>query len=180
MNRFLSFTLAVVLPLSVWAHGGEDHGEAPAPTPIASAAPRLSTSTDQFELVGVLEGKVLKVYLDQFGTNTPVPKAQIEIESGSWKAVATEIAPAVYSVPAELLAQPGKHPLAITVQAADDVDLMNATLEVGQANAANVGTSHTHFWGEWAVWAAAAVLSMLALGLVFIRRRKQSRRHTAL
>lgn len=180
MNRFLSFTLALVLPLSVWAHGGEDHGEASALAPITSAAPRISTNTDQFELVGVLEGKVFKVYLDQFGTNTPVPKAQIEIESGSWKAVATEIAPAVYSVSAELLAQPGKHPLAITVQAADDVDLMNATLEVGQTSAANAGTSHAHFWGEWAVWAAATVLSMAALGLVFIRRRKQSRRHSHL
>ena len=179
MNRFLSFTLALVLPLSVWAHGGEDHGEAPVLAPITSAALRITSSTDQFELVGVLEGKVLTVYLDQFGTNTPVPKALIEIESGSWKAVATEIAPAVYSVPAELLAQPGKHPLAITVQAADDVDLMNATLEVGHTSAANAGTSPTHFWGKWALWATAAALLMAALGLVFIRRRKQSRRHTA-
>ena len=117
MNRLLTLACAILLPLSAWAHGGEDHGDAPVQAVIASSTPRLSTQTDQFELVGVLQDKVLTLYLDQFGTNTPVPKAQIELESGSWKATATEVSPAVYTVPAELLGQPGKHPLTITVQA---------------------------------------------------------------
>ena len=133
MNRILLLTLTVALPLSVWAHGGEDHGDAPAPVAAVSASPRLVTSTDQFELVGVLEGKVLKVYLDQFGTNAPLAKARIELESGTWKAVATELAPAVYTVPAERLAQPGKYPLAVSVQVGDEADLMSGSLEVTPA-----------------------------------------------
>ncbi len=174
MNRLFIAALAMFLSLSAWAHGGEDHGSAAAAEPTIAALPRISTATDQFELVGVLEGKVLKLYLDQFGTNAPVAKAQIEIESGSLKAVATELSPAVYAVSAELLAQPGKHPLAITVQAGDNVDLMNATLEIGQPDAAVV---HTHFWGEWAVWGAGAALLLAGVGLVAIRRRKQSAKY---
>jgi hypothetical protein len=148
-NRLLSTTLVVVLPLSVWAHGGEDHGDAQTPAPIVSAAPRLSTHTDQFELVGVLQGKVITLYLDQVGTNTPVAKAQIELESGPWKGTATEVAPAVYTVPAELLAQPGKHPVAITVQAGDAADLMDATLDISSTN---TQVPSAHFWSSWKVW----------------------------
>ena len=177
-NRFLSVMGVVLVPLSVWAHGGEDHGDAPAPVAIASSAPRLSTHTDQFELAGVLQGKVLTLYLDRFDTNTPVAHAQIELESGAWKGVATETAPAVYSVPAELLAQAGKHPLAITVQTGDATDLLDATLEVGQVGLANVGAPHTHFWGEWAVWWGAAALSMAAAALVVVRRNRRHRKHT--
>ena len=103
MNRLLTLACAILLPLSAWAHGDEDHGAKPVQAVIATNTPRLSTQTDQFELVGVLQDKVLTLYLDQFGTNTPVPKAQIELESGSWKATATEVSPAVYTVPAELL-----------------------------------------------------------------------------
>ncbi|MEO8118586.1 MAG: hypothetical protein ABI606_04590 [Rhodoferax sp.] len=169
--------------LTAWAGGDGSDGHTHAAqvpvvsAPISAASPRITTETDQFELVGVLEGKVLKLYLDQFGTNTPVTKAQIEVESGAWKAVATEVSPAVYAVPVELLTKPGKHPLAITVQAGDVSDLMNATLEVGQASAASAGAEHTHFWGEWAVWWGAAALSLAAVTLVVIRRRRHSRKH---
>jgi hypothetical protein len=168
--------------LTAWAGGDSSDGHTHAapepvmPAPLATASPRLSTETDQFELVGVLEGKVLTLYLDQFATNTPVTKAQIEVESGAWKAVATEVSPAVYAVPVELLAQPGKHPLTITVQAGDSADLMNATLEVGSAGAAGAGVQHTHFWGEWAVWWGAAALALAAVALVATRRRRRQSR----
>jgi hypothetical protein len=177
LNRLLTLACAILLPLSAWAHGGEDHGDAPVQAVIASSTPRLSTQTDQFELVGVLQDKVLTLYLDQFGTNTPVPKAQIELESGSWKATATEVSPAVYTVPAELLGQPGKHPLTITVQAGDATDLMDATLEVGPASAAAASVAHSHFWGERAVWLGAGALALAAVALVARRRQKYQRKH---
>jgi hypothetical protein len=160
LNRLLSATLAVVLPLSVWAHGGEDHGEQAAPAAVTAAAPRLITHTDQFELVGVLQGQVLTLYLDVVGTNTPVAKAQMELESGTWKAVATEVAPAVYTVPAEFLAQPGKHTLAITVQAGDATDLMDATLDIGQTH---TPAPPAHFWSGWNVWPFAASPQKIAV-----------------
>jgi hypothetical protein len=180
VNRFILLALSLVLPLAAWGHGGEDHGAPAGATAfVVSAAPRLSTQTDQFELVGVLEGSVLRLYLDQFGSNTPVAKAQIEVERGSWKALATEVAPAVYTVPAPALAQPGKHALTITVQAGDVTDLMDATLEVAAPSAGAFGTPHTHLWGEWAVWLGVAVLA-LAAAVLLVARRRHARQGRAL
>ena len=145
---------------------------------MVSATQRLSSQTDQFELVGVLEGKVLKIYLDRYGSNAPVAKAQIEIESGTWKALATEVAPAVYTVAAEPLARPGKHALTMTVQAGDATDLMDATLEVGPPSGAALGTSAARFSGAWLVWSGAAALALAVAGLVATRRR-HTRRQSA-
>ena len=175
--------MSLCFALTAWAGGDGSDGHTHAapvpvgPAPVATASPRVSTETDLFELVGVLDGKVLTIYLDQFGTNAPVPQAQIEVESGAWKAVATEVSPAVYAVPVELLTQPGKHPLTITVQAGDRADLMNATLEVGPASAAGVGAQRTHFWRGWLVWSGAVALALAAVALVAIRRRRQNRTH---
>ncbi len=174
MNRLLMFALAIVLAPPVWAHGGEDHGDAPAPLPVAAAAPRVAAATDQFELVGVAQGKVLTLYLDQFGTNAPVAKAQIEIESGTWKAVATEVTPAVYTVSADLLAQPGKHLLTSTVQAGEATDLMDGGLEIPQPVSSGRDAAHARAFGAWPIWAAA--LALLATGLLFFRRLKQRQR----
>lgn len=175
MNRLIVLAWALAVPAWAWAHGDEDHGAAPGAPAVASSALRLNAQTDQFELVGVLEGKVLRIYLDQYGSNAPVAKAQIEIESGTWKAVATEVAPAVYTVAAELLARPGKHALTMTVQAGDATDLMDATLEVGPPSGAALGTSPARFSG---VWSGAAALALAVAGLVAARRR-HTRRQSA-
>lgn len=156
---------------------GHSHG-APAPVvpmPIHTAAPRVTSQTDQFELVGVLEGKVLTLYLDHFGTNAPVSKADIEVASGSWKATATEIAPAVYTVSADALAQTGRHPLTVMVLAGNATDLMDATLEVGAAIPTTEQLAPNT--GKWVIWSSATVLSLAALGLLVARRRQQRRKH---
>jgi hypothetical protein len=176
----IAILAAHALPALAGGDSSDGHTHAaPTPSPASVApvspnAPRMSSQTEQFELVGVLQGQVLTLYLDQFGTNTPIPKAQIELESGAWKGTATEVAPAVYTVAAEALAQPGKHPLAITVQAGDATDLMDATLEVGPVTAPNAVTSHTLLRGNWTAWSGAFALVVVALALVFIRRKRSS------
>ena len=181
LQHLAPWLLAVTLTLPAWAggDGSDGHTHAAPPPPLAAApdatgAPRFSTETEQFELLGVLQGKVLTLYLDQFATNAPVSKAQIELESGTWKGVATEVSPAVYAVPVELLAQPGKHPLTVTVQVGDEADLMNATLEVGPAvltgapaKSARFGVAPAWGWG-------AAVLSLAGLGWLLLRRRRST------
>ena len=180
LKCLVTWLVAVTIALPAWAGGDGSDGHTHAAqvsvvaAPISMASPRITTETDQFELVSVLEGKVLTLYLDQFGTNTPVTNAQIEVESGAWKAVATEVSPAVYAVPVDLLTQPGKHPLAITVQAGDVADLMNATLEVGPASVANANAQNIHLGGKGTVWWVVAALFLAAITLVAIRWRKQS------
>ncbi|MBI3149540.1 MAG: LPXTG cell wall anchor domain-containing protein [Betaproteobacteria bacterium] len=169
-KHLLSFIAAAFLASSAWAHGGEDHGDGAAPAMAGNIAPRAVAQSEEFELVAVLANDKLMFYLDRYADNAPVPDAELEVESGAFKAIATQIAPGVYSVPGQSFAQPGKHPLTISVQAGDASDLLTATLDHAPPA---VAVEHVHGWGEWIVWGAAGSLLLAAGGLVAVRRRKR-------
>ena len=137
-------------------------------------APRASAQTEEFELVAVLEGRKLTLYLDLFATNKPVADAQIEAESSVIKTVATQVAPGVYSLPGEAFAHPGKYPLAISVQAGDSSDLLTVTLDLPQPVA---GAAPVNLWNNWAVGGAAGALLLAGAALAAVRRRNGNRRN---
>lgn len=138
-------------------------------------APRAYAQTEDFELVAQLQGTTLTLTLDQFATNAPVADAQIEVESGpAFKAQAQQMAPGVYTVQADALATPGKYALSFSVQAGDTADLLAATLDT----TAPVQTpAHVHGWSEKITWTVAAVVLMVGLGLVVLRRRMRAQKH---
>ena len=178
--------LLLLLPLltgNVFAHGGEDHGDAAAAPVIASeAGPRASAASEDFELVAVAQGGELLIYLDRFATNEPVAGAEIEIESGAFKAVAHAVAPGVYTVAGDAFETPGRHPLTITIEtdakSGGVSDLLGATLDVAapvdpapaSRPAGLAGLSPTTL----ALLAAAAVV-LLAVGASVLRRRRPLR-----
>jgi hypothetical protein len=125
-----SFMLLAAMPLQVIAHGGEDHGNEAAVLPSATVAPRAIAQSEEFELVAVLDGGKLTLTLDRFATNEPVADAQIEIDSGSVKAIATQIAPGTYIVSAENFVSPGTYLLTISIEAGETADLLSATLDL--------------------------------------------------
>lgn len=176
--RTIFVSMAFLISAPAYAGGdssdGHSHGEAAKPEMNAGIAPRTSAQSDEFELVAVLAAGKLTLYLDRYADNAPVPDAEVEIESGTFKAVAAQIAPGVYSVPGQAFAQPGRHPLTISVQAGDAADLLTATLDLALPAA---GVEHAHGWGEWTVWSASGVLLLAGAGLVVVRRRKMNRKH---
>ncbi len=174
MKHLISFIAAACLASAAGAHGGEDHGDGAASAMAGDVAPRTSAQSEEFELVAVLADGKLTLYLDRYADNAPVPDAEIEVESGAFKAVAAQIAPGVYSVPGQVFAQPGKHLLTISVQAGDAADLLTAALDLAPPAA---GVEHVHGWGEWTVWGASGVLLLAGAGLVAVRRRKKNRKH---
>ncbi len=169
MKNIFPFVVAMALALPAWGHGDEDHGDAPAPAMAVEAAPRAVAVSDEFELVAVLRGGKLTLYLDRFATNEPVADATVEVESGALKAVATQVAPGVYALDGASFAKPGKYPLTISVQAGDSADLLAATLDL--AGAAD-GVAHAHSEGEWAVWGVSGALLLVAAVLLALRRKK--------
>lgn len=173
MKRPLAFVAALCLAVAAWAHGGEDHGDGAAPAPVADLAPRAQAHSDDFELLAVLAQGRLTVYVDRYADNAPVAGAEIEVESGAFKAVAKPVAPGVYTLPGEAFAAGGKYPLTFVVQAGDSADLLSATLETGAAPA---GVEHVHGRSEWSIWAAAAAVLLAGAALV-IARRGRRRRH---
>ena len=86
-NRLITLMGAVGLALSVttaWAGEGHDHGDAPVTTG-GPALPRFTAVSELFELVGVVNGKQITLYLDRFGDGSPVKDAKLELELGGVK-----------------------------------------------------------------------------------------------
>ena len=70
------------------AHEGHDHEEQ---QPVsAGALPRGEADSGAFEIVAIVHGENLEIYLDRFATNEPVAGATVEVESpgGPVRAVA--------------------------------------------------------------------------------------------
>jgi cobalt-zinc-cadmium efflux system membrane fusion protein len=83
------------------------------------------------------------------------------------------MADGVYQLPAAALAQAGKHPLTLTIQAGEIVDLLSATLEVGEVPAAASAKETTE--RPWWLFAGISLL-LLCGGLVARRLRRQAKK----
>ena len=162
-------TILLALSMPLLAHEGHDHG-APAKPADVNLAPRFELRSEDLELVGVLAGQDLIIYLDRAADNAPVPGAQIEIEGQGIKGVATEMANGVYQLSAPSLTQAGKYPLTITVQVGEIVDLLSASLEIGEISPAMPDDGHSD--RNWWFYAGTPLL-LLAGGLIVRRLRRQ-------
>lgn len=174
------FNLLAAIPLAtlllahqpVMAGDGHDHGEA-APTAIGPVLPRFAAVSDLFELVGVLNGRQVTLYLDRAADNSPVIEAQVELEIGGKKFKAVKQGADAFELVLPEAPQPGVLPIIATVMAGTEADLLAGELDIQQA--ANAGAAaHTHSWKEYAGWAAGGI-AVLA-GLVTAGRRVLSSR----
>lgn len=190
--KHCSFLLPLLLAGSVafaspGAHGpnGEhlDEPGAPGSHVHSGAGPRIETFTESFELVGHLQDGELSVLIDRYDTNEPVLNGKLEVEFNGIKAPAKFHADhGDYTLDdarlLEALAKPGKHSLVFTLDAGEESDLLEGTLEVSAANAEH-GHAHDapHAFGNLKTWAVGG--SLLAAGLVAIviamlRRKPES------
>lgn len=161
------------------AHEGHDHGDEAKPVVTSSVAPRFETHSDLFELVGIVNGKELWLYLDKAESNEPIEQATIEIESGSFKgkAVASQ---GVFKLAAPVLAEPGSHALTITIEAGEDSDLLTASFEIKAAEmkaaemkAADSTEAKAAWPSGWLAYAAVAiVLALLIVAVIRMRKGK--------
>lgn len=171
MNRrhalsFLIVGLTIALPLPSLAAGDHDHGASPA---LASPAwPRFAAESEAFELVGVLQGKQLTLYLDRPGDNSPVRDAKLELDVGGAKVEAKPRGEGEFT--ATLAEEPkvGVTAVTATVTAGSETDLLAGEIDIHEA-------SHDHASAtSWKSWTAGAggVLALLALMAWAVRRRK--------
>jgi len=163
--------LVVVMPS--WAGPGDDHGDA-APTATGAASPRISSSSDLFELVGVVGGSEMVIYLDRFATNTPVTDAKIEVEIGTAKGMAEPQPDGSYHFDHPALTQPGSQPMSFTVTAGAETDLLAGDLVVGTAAHDDKPTAR-----PWWHWAALAGVVALVLGALAAWARQTNQKKSA-
>src|SRR6185503_17692110 len=135
--RALAVTAALgtaIAPAS--AHEGHDHGEQP---PVsAGALPRGEADSNAFEIVAIVRGENLEIYLDRFATNEPVTGATLEVESPDGPVKAAASADGTYRVAAPWLAKSGRRDLIFTVTAGDTTDILPLTIQSAPAAAQSV------------------------------------------
>lgn len=83
---FMALIFTLLSPMAI-AGAGHDHAEA-APKTQGTALPRFVAFSEDLEMVGIVNGKQLTIYLDRFTDNSPVNDAQIDIDiqGGKYKA----------------------------------------------------------------------------------------------
>jgi hypothetical protein len=74
--------LLTTIAATAVAHEGHDHG-APPPAAVTTGNPRVTAQSDAYELVGVLRGDRLGIYLDRFASNEPVTDARASDEKSN-------------------------------------------------------------------------------------------------
>jgi hypothetical protein len=170
----LSVIAAMLLPPLALAGEGHDHGDA-APVASGPSLPRFAAVSDAFELVGVLNGKQLTLYLDRAADNAPVTEAQIELEIGGAKVKAEKHEDA-YEVVLADAPKPGVLPITATVTVGSEVDLLAGELDLHEEAHADEA-AHVPSWKEYAGWAAAALGTLVVLILIgrHLAARRQRR-----
>ena len=161
----LGLAAAALLPLPALAGPGHDHGHGhDTPATAGPALPRFAASSESFELVGVLDGRQLTLYLDRAADNAPVIGAQIELEIGGAPHKAT-VQDEVYALTLPAAPQPGVLPVTATITAGAEMDLLAAELEIPEATPAGAAAhGHDHGALEIAAGVAGAVAALAALG----------------
>jgi hypothetical protein len=176
--RAVSAGLLVVAlsPAPVLAHEGENHA-APPPASPGNAAPRLEAASEVFELVGIVGGDAMSLFLDRFETNEPVTEAAIKVTAEGETVRAEPLADGTFRVAAPWLAKTGPLDLTFAISAAAGSDLLIATLE-RPSPAEPAGAAHGPLqillrsplaWGM----GLALLATGIALGMALARRRRQ-------
>lgn len=163
--------VALGLPLLGVAHEGHEHGAAVKAASIR-LAPRFEARGEELEVVGVLTGKDLVIYVDGAADNAPVRGAQIEVTGQGIAGVATEVEGGVYRLAATSIGQPGRHALTISVQAGEILDLLAANLEVEEM--AGTSTTDGDTVRVWWLVGGIALPLLLSGGLLARRLRRRA------
>jgi RND family efflux transporter MFP subunit len=122
---------ATIASLGSVAGPGHDHGPEPAAGTSAPASPRVVAISENYQLVGILEGEVLVIYLDKADDNSPVTSAVLDVSLDGTASKAEPIAKSgTYEVTAPLLRTPGSYEVLVNIADGATSDLLVGTLKV--------------------------------------------------
>jgi cobalt-zinc-cadmium efflux system membrane fusion protein len=160
----------------------EGHDEQPVAGPRAPRSPRLATRSESYELVAVLEGERLAIYLDRFEDNSPVTDANVTVTVNEEQVVALPSGDGSYTVVSKRFSGRGLVELVFDIKAKEADDLLIGKLTLAGAapsesfsNAlpwyGRAWTSALRGAGDHLVLVVLTLLAGLALGHVLRRRR---------
>ena len=175
LNAFCLAAFIAVTPFTVFADAGHDHGAAPSAA-AGSGQPRFTAISETFELVGVLSGKLLTLYLDRADDNSPVKDAKLELELGGVKLDVKPRGEGEFEATLAQELKPGMTAVTVTVVAGQETDLLAGELDLreGAQTVVSVGSRP---WKKYATWLIAGLLTLalLAWGLRRMRAYRINR-----
>ena len=166
---FMALIFTLLSPMAI-AGAGHDHAEA-APKTQGTALPRFVAFSEDLEMVGIVNGKQLTIYLDRFTDNSPVNDAQIDIDIQGGKYKAEKHGVGEYEVILKDTLKPGVIAITATIQAGDLNDLLATELDLHENKDV---LSHRSSWKGIALWIGAGLFALIALGAI-VRFRQQAR-----
>jgi RND family efflux transporter MFP subunit len=176
--RALAMTAALSAAITpATAHEGHNHEEQP---PVsAGALPRGEADSTAFEIVAIVRGENLEIYLDRFATNEPVTGATIEVESPDGPVKAAEGTDGTYRVTAPWLAKNGRVDLILTVAAGDATDILPLTIQTAPATVQGGAKSDVAPGGHISMVSVLLVLGGALMGALLSAIALRSRRRVA-
>lgn len=153
---------AMALASPAAAGDGHDHGDAP-PSASGPAMPRFTASSELFELVGVVNGQQITLYLDHAADNAPVKDAQLEVELGGAKLTIEPHADGEFVATLAQALAPGVIPVTATVTTPKESDLLAGELDLHAA--APAGAVPAPAWRASAGWVGGAGAAAVALAI---------------
>jgi hypothetical protein len=165
----LFLVFAVSTAPSVWAHGGEVHGDEK-PVTSSTIGPRMESHSDIFELVAIpsaRDGGTLAVYLQEFWTNKAVESATVELTAAD-ETITGVFDKGVYRFKTPWVLKPGTYDLTFAIAAGEQSDLLIGRLEISEPPpaAAAHDTLWDHIWPQsWQIGSLPLWVPLLALAL---------------
>lgn len=178
LTRRKPFLLAVLLATASFcslAGEGHDHGEAPTAAG-GPAKPRFTATSEGFELVGVVNGKHITLYLDHAADNSPVKDAKLELDLGGTKVAVQPHGEGEFEATLAKELQPGEISVSATVVAGAVTDLLAGDLDVHADTHADAAQGAT--WKTYALWVFGGMLALVLLALAL--RRINTKRNNRL
>lgn len=168
--------LLLMLTTAAIAGPGHDHGDEAAPAAAGPALPRFVATSDLFEVVGVVDGKKLTLYLDHAATNEPVKDAKLELELGGAKVQVQPHAEGEFEATLAQELKPGVIPVTATVSTPKETDLLAGELDLHE-DKHGAAAAPARAWKTYAIWGAGGIagLAILAWLARLVRRANDKR-----
>ena len=135
---------------------------------MVEALPRASAQSETYEVVAVLKGDALVIYVDRYADNRPVTNAYVDITIGDRTLRAERLPDGVFRVQAAELQRAGKHELVFAIRGEAGDDLLIASLQVPQPAAAGEAQAVQTVAATWpssSLVIAASGLAVLVIAL---------------
>jgi membrane fusion protein, heavy metal efflux system len=168
----------IFLSLSTpFAHEGHEDDDATRSALASSTYPRVSAQSELYELVGIVRGERLSIYLDHFATNEPVADAKVKVAIGDAQPVDAEVTEnGIYTISFPRLTRTGSVEVVFSITATSGDDLLVGPLtlpsdtEPSDAAASSIGAVSSS-WISSIPWPIrhpiALILITFALGVLF-------------